>query len=136
MQKINTVLTTSTSKKWYEIMFYWSLLCLVVIIGLEFLLARFPIRLFHFLYTIIFGWIYCLGTYIIYRTSGRDEVYSFLNWKDGHGSFMFGTLETISLFTFGAITVIHMILFGISKFKFFIERKCIRDQGSFMEIWS
>jgi hypothetical protein len=54
----------------------------------------------------------------------RDRIYGFLDWENGQGDFYFSTIETLCLFIFGAATLVHVILYGLSFLKFKIADSC------------
>ena len=70
---------------------------LVVVIGLEFIFNRIPVRLLHFVYTVLVGLMYILGNYIGYLMNPkRNATYSdFIDWTDNDAGFVLGTIETL-----------------------------------------
>ena len=86
-------------------------------------------RSLHIIYLWATVWLYGLNTFIAFKVSAdRDNVYPFLNWKDGKGpNFPLETIPTLLLFSFIAYTIVFYCYYGIYRLKVFLADHAVKD---------
>ena len=96
---------------------------------LEFTFNRIPIRFFHFIYPACVMLLYMLGNYLGYLSNPeRNGTYeAFIDWTDNDAGFFVGTIETLLLLGPVAVTVIHLLIWGVYQLKFALCKRCTNN---------
>ena len=95
-----------------------------VIVLIEICITAVPIRLPHFIYTLLYGILYIVFSGIYYAVDHKHVLYPHvLDWSEPGR-----TAVVLVLAAFVALPLIQLFLFGISKLRLFIFDKCNPEQ--------
>lgn len=90
-----------------------------VIILIEICVSAVPIRLLHYMYTLVYGIIYVIFSGIYYAVDHRHVLYPILDWGKPEP-----TVILLVVTAFVALPVIQLLLFLIYKVRLYIFDKC------------
>lgn len=106
----------------------------VVIMGLQLILIKVPIRFGHFIFSMLLLSLYILNSYIAFTIDpARDDTYPFINWAKGQGDFPISTKITIIALLFIGTPIFHWIFYGLSLVKFSIKDYCVKPKAAYDE---